>query len=315
MTGTIRNQRTTASRAARAEGARLEALRAQRRRRLTMAGVAAAVVSVLGVVVVAVASSNGDSGNGRGVAGPRVGGDLHALAVAEGAMYVSGHGGAGKSTDGGRSWQQLDSLADKDGMGWAVSGAEVLVGGHGGLYRSVDGTSFTAVTGLPVSDVHGLGGAGKVLYLASPQGGVYVSQDGGQNWAERGSAGAGIMGTILVDPADTDKLIAPDMGAGVVASRDGGRSWKRLGGPSGAMSVARNPVDTRELVAVGMGGSQHSTDGGNSWVAMMTPAGVNSVAFDLAKPTRMVAAALSGDRAAIYLSDDSGATWNRADQG
>ena len=278
-----------------------------------VAGASVAVVGAVAAVVIVVAmSGNGGRGGGSSAAaGPKVGGDLHALAAVDGSVYVSGHGGAGVSGDGGRTWQQLGSLDDKDGMGWAVSGSDVFVGGHAGLYQSSDGRSFSTVPGLPVSDVHGLGGAGQTIYLASPQGGVYASADAGRSWQARGPAGAGIMGTILVDAKNTDRLIAPDMSAGVVASEDGGRTWTPLGGPSGAMSVARNPTDARELVAVGMGGAQRSTNGGADWTAMRTPAGIGAITFDPAKPVRMLAAALSGDRAVVYSSDDDGATWTR----
>lgn len=309
MMRTTRKPRSAAGKQARAEAARRAAQQARGRRRWTVAGVSVVVVGAVAAVVAA--SGNGGSGAGPSAAGPTVGGDLHALAAVNGSVYVSGHGGAGVSTDGGRTWQQLGSLDDKDGMGWAVSGTDVLVGGHTGLYRSSDGRSFSVVSGLPVSDVHGLGGAGQTIYLASPQGGVYVSADGGRSWKARGLAGAGIMGTIVVDAENPDRLLAPDMSAGVVASSDGGRTWTGLGGPSGAMSVARNPADPREFIAVGMGAAQRSTDGGANWTPMNTPAGIAVVTFDPSTSGRMLAAALSADRAVVYASDDDGVTWTR----
>lgn len=53
-------------------------------------------------------------------------------------------------------WTQIDSLNDKDVMGWADTGKSLLVSGHAGLYLSTDdGSTFDSVLGLPVSDVHG----------------------------------------------------------------------------------------------------------------------------------------------------------------
>ena len=307
MTNTTRRAKSSANRE-RAEAARREAQQAWRRRRWTIAGAGVAVAVAL---VVAVSTGGGGKDGDTVGAGPLVGGDLHALAAFGRTVYVSGHGGAGLSTDGGRTWQQIDSLDEKDGMGWAVSGGDVLVGGHPGLFRSKDGGAFEPVSGLPVTDIHGLGGAGETLYAASPQGGLYMSTDAGRSWQRRGPEGAAIMGTILVDPRDHDRLIAPDMNAGVVASVDGGRTWTSLGGPSGPMSVARNPVDDKELVAVGMGGAQRSTNAGRDWTLLPTPAGVIAVTYDPTEPGRVFAAALSGDRAVIFTSDDDGATWVR----
>ena len=310
MTKTVSKARASASRQVRAEAARRHAQQGKRRR-LAIAGVGTGVVAIVAVVVVAVSSGGGGTGGSAAAEGPLVGGDLHALAALDGSIYVSGHGGAGVSTDGGRTWQQISSLDDKDGMGWAVSGNDVLVGGHPGLYRSTNGEPFTAVSGLPVSDIHGLGGAGQSLYVASPQGGIFASTDAGRTWQPRGTTGAGIMGTILVDPNSPNHLIAPDMNAGVVASTNGGRTWSPLGGPAGPMSVARSPVDVRELVAVGMDGAQRSSNAGREWAPMTTPAGTSAVVFDPTKPGRLLAAALSGDRAVVFASDDDGATWTR----
>lgn len=268
---------------------------------LPLAGVVSAVVSRL--------DNRGVTTTAERDTRPFVGGDLHALTVLDGRIFVSGHGGAGVSSDGGRTWRQLPSLAGKDGMGWAVSGSQTLVGGHGGLYRSSDGAEFEQVQGLPVSDVHGLGAEGDTVYVASPQGGVFASEDGGRTWLARGPAGATIMGTILVDSADPRRLVAPDMAAGVVTSADGGLSWQRLGGPAGAMSVDRDPQDARRLLAVSPAGAERSGDGGATWTTVPAPQGTMAVAFLPGSPGILLAAGLDGDRASVFASRDDGATW------
>lgn len=292
--------------------ARSGAEQAKRRRRLRsrLAVVAVAVVVLAGLIIVVVVGRDGPASKAEiSTSGPRVGGDLHALAAIGSRLFVSGHGGAGVSVDGGRSWTQLVSLNDKDAMGWATSGSRTLTGGHEGLYESDDGSTFTAVSGLPVSDVHGLGAAGRYVYLASPQGGVFASTDGGRSWQPRGPAGAAIMGSIVVDASKPLHLIAADMSAGVVASDDGGASWRSWGGPMGAMSVDRNPADPRELVAVGMNGAERSNDGGRSWQPMATPEVVSSVAFVPGQPRALISASLEGGRAQVYSSRDGGASW------
>jgi photosystem II stability/assembly factor-like uncharacterized protein len=240
-----------------------------------------------------------------------VGGDLHTVATIGDALFVGGHAAVAVSHDGGRQWQQVASLKDADAMGWAVTSDAILAGGHPGLYRSTDkGATFTKVTGASaVPDVHALGGTGNTVYLASPQAGLLASTDGGHSWQVRNAqTGRAFMGTILVDPTNPERLIAPDMSAGLSTSTDGGRTWKPLGGPSRAMAVAWNPTNISQLVTVGMSGAARSSDGGSTWQPIEMPAGATAVAYDATGAT-IYAGVLNGQRAHTYRSTDSGTTW------
>ena len=282
---------------------------ARRRQWGRWAGAAAAVV-LLVVGVTLLATRGGDS-PGSTANGPVVGGDLHTVAVVGDALYVAGHAAVGVSRDGGRQWQQVDALKGADPMGWAVTSDTVLVGGHPGLFRSTDnGATFNKVTGAgTVPDAHALGGAGGTFYLGSPQAGLLASTDGGRSWQVRDAqAGRSFMGTILVDPRDPVRLIAADMSAGLTASSDGGRTWKPLGGPSGAMAVAWNPTDTRQIIAVSVNGGARSSDGGGTWEQLTLPANTSAVSYDPAGAT-VYAGALDGERARVYRSVDAGVSW------
>ncbi len=118
------------------------------------------------------------------------------------------------------------------------------------------------------------------------------------------------MGTILVDPEDPHRLIAPDMMNGLVSSSDGGATWSRLGGPAGVMAAAWDPTDTDRLVAVGMDDSAISTDGGATWTSLQIPDGTSGVAFSADGQT-LYAAALDDTSALTYVSTDEGASWTR----
>ncbi|MBA2558723.1 MAG: hypothetical protein H0V07_02350 [Propionibacteriales bacterium] len=244
-------------------------------------------------------------------AGAYVGGDLHTLTVVDGRLFVGGHDGVATSTDGGKRWEQVASLRGADAMGWAVTPAAILVGGHSGLFRSTVGSlSFGKADGLgEVSDVHALGAAGNSVYLASPQAGLLASSDGGVSWTLRNSSvGQGFMGTILVDPTDPNRVVAPDMQNGVVTSTDGGRSWTVLGGPGGTMSLDWDPTRLERMVAVGMGGGAVTTDGGRTWADLQLPQGTSAVTFS-ADGTTLYAAALDGQTARVAASTDGGTTW------
>ncbi len=245
---------------------------------------------------------------------PFVGGDLHVLASFDDGLYVGGHGGAARSSDAGRSWSPLTSLEGADPMGWASTDGGMLVGGHPGLFRSTDGgTTFTMLTGAnAVSDVHAIGGTGATVYLASPVAGFLASVDGGATWEVRNTRiGPTFMGTLLVDPANPELVIAPDMSNGLIVSSDGGATWRTLGGPGGTMSAAWDPSDRNRIVSIGMGESAITTDGGKTWTPMQVPDGTSAAVFSLDGGT-LFTGVLSGTGVAVVsMSNDDGKTWTK----
>ncbi|HEX2032512.1 MAG TPA: sialidase family protein [Actinomycetota bacterium] len=248
---------------------------------------------------------------------PFVGGDLHSLVASpteSSRLYVGGHEGVAVSTDEGTTWRQLESLDGADAMGWAFSEERILVGGHPGMFVSMDGgrTFETRNEGLPATDIHAVGAGGGVIYAASPAAGVFASTDGGLTWEMRtAQVGQSFMGRILVDPADPEHVVAPDMQFGAVESRDGGRTWRPLGGPQGVMWISWNPDDPTQLVASGMSGAATSSDGGKTWQPITVPAGATIVEVDPERPETMYAAGLEGTTAEVWVSRDGGGTWTR----
>ncbi len=281
--------------------------RSRRRWWVLAAAVGAAALAAGGIYAATQDDDSASSG-----AAPYVGGDLHTITAVDDRLYVGGHDGVAVSTDGGQAWTPVPSLGGADAMGWAQTTAGPLVGGHPGLYRSTDdGATFTKTTGeAQVGDVHAVGAAGDIAYLASPQAGLLASSDGGASWEPRNTGvGQGFMGTILVDPADPQRIIAPDMANGLVTSSDGGRTWSVLGGPGGAMSAGWDPTDTGRLVAVGMSGAALSSDGGRTWTDLQMPEGTSAATFST-DGSALYAAALDGDTARLYTSTDDGRTWS-----
>ena len=266
------------------------------------------LVAVLVIVVGTLLTQRSSGGSGDVAttdSGPLVGSDLHAVAGSAGRLFVAGHGGAGYRDPSG-GWRQIESLANKDVMGWAAADGRLLAGGHEGLYASTDdGATFDQVAGLPVSDVHGLGGAGEVIYLSAPEGGVFVSADGGETFEERAPQRGDIMGTIWVDPSDSGVAIASSMRDGAVKTTDGGRTWTALGSGTGSMSVAVGEGGV-DLFVIGTGDAQVSTDGGTDWASAAIPGGT-SAAFYTAEG-KLVVAALDGDRADVY--EQVGTQWD-----
>lgn len=280
-------------------------------------GFGAAVLGV-GAIVGAVFYISAPSGNSLAsrsdTSQAYVGGDLHTLTAVGNELYVTGHEAAGVSSDGGASWMSIPSLNYADVMGWSKTSSEFLVGGHPGLYRSTDGgSSFTKITFYgDVSDVHSIGAAGETIYVGSPQVGLLASSDGGKTWKLRNkSVGQGFMGSMLVDPTNPERLIAPDMQTGLVTSSDGGLTWRTMGGPAGAMSVAWNPTNIEQIAAIGMSGAGLSQDGGRSWKQLSLPKGSSALTYS-EDGTKLYVATLVGTNAQIFASTDTGKKWNMA---
>jgi photosystem II stability/assembly factor-like uncharacterized protein len=170
------------------------------------------------------------------------------------------------------------------------------------------------------------------------QGGVMISDDGGNNWRQS-SVGLPLTAPthILLDPFSPPSarvLYITAFGRGVYKSVDGGRSWSlKTTGISQpqpfAWRLARDAEGTLYLIVVRKsvdgsiadesdGGVYRSTDAAEHWTRLSLPAGVNGpngIAIDPRDPRRLYLAAwarnkgMRGEGGGIYLSKDGGRTW------
>jgi photosystem II stability/assembly factor-like uncharacterized protein len=275
------------------------------------------LVAVAIVVIALRASETDRPAAGATVSKPVVGDDLHSLVVDPNepdTVYIGSHSGVSVSTDGGETWEVIESLDGADAMGWAFTDDATYVGGHPGISVSSDGgeTFELRNEGLPSTDVHALGAGENVIYAGLAGMGTFASIDGGGSWEARSEEmGGAFMGRIQVDPADDEHLIAPDMESGVVESTDGGRTWKALGGIPGAMWVGWDARDTDHIVVTGQGGAVKSTDGGQSWEPLEIPEGASIVEFSPHDSQVLYAAVLEAPEASVHVSEDGGQTWTR----
>ena len=278
------------------------------------------VVGLVAVAIVVIALRAGDSDRpaaGVTLSGPVVGGDLHSLVVDPQdpeTVYIGSHSGVSVSTDGGQTWEAIESLNGADAMGWAFTDDAIYVGGHPGIQVSTDGgeTFEPRNEGLPSTDVHALGAGEKVIYAGLAGVGTFASTDGGQTWEVRSEeVGGAFMGRIHVDPADDAHLIAPDMQGGAMESTDGGRTWSALGGVPAAMWVSWDESDIDHIIVTGQGAAAKSTDGGESWQPLEIPEGASIVEFSPHDSKTLYAAVLEAPEASVYVSEDTGKTWAR----
>ena len=240
-----------------------------------------------------------------------VGGDIHTLTFTKSGLFVTGHEAGSLSTNAGMRWKSIPSFKNADIMGWATTDLGYLAGGHNGLFRSSDGgKTFTRFNFYDkVSDVHSLGAASKYVYMGSPQAGFLRSIDGGKTWAiVNQKIGQGFMGSMLVDPSNPLRVIAPDMTNGLVVTNDGGKTWAHFGGPSSVMAVDWNQKNRKEVIALGMGIGALTKDDGKTWSTFPVPMGSSAIAISATGSTIFVAV-LIGDQAEILSSANNGKNW------
>ena len=242
-----------------------------------------------------------------------VGGDIHTLTYKAGEIEISGHESTAVTRDFGAHWSSIKALENADIMSWAANDSKIFAGGHTGMFISpVNKKAFSKINFYRgITDIHAVGASGQYVYVASPDFGLIASTDGGEKWAALNTQiGQGFMGTLLVDPANPLKVLAPDMQLGLMGTSDGGKTWRAMGGPMGSMSIARNPTNTNEITVLGMSGAQSTKDGGATWSEISIPTNTGAFAYADDGKTLYAAALDAMPYAHIFRSVDGGKNWS-----
>ncbi len=151
--------------------------------------------------------------------------------------------------------------------------------------------------------------------LGKPDGGLYVSRDGGVSWTGAEELKGQSVLSLAEAPSDPKVFIAGTL-EGVYRSADGGRHWAPIS-PAASKeiheveSVAIDPVDPQVIYA----GTWHlpwkTADGGQTWSnikdGIIDDSDVFSIIVDPKKPQTVYASACSG----IYKSDDAGTLFHK----
>jgi len=158
-----------------------------------------------------------------------------------------------------------------------------------------------------------------IVYAATTDGGVFVSEAGGVDWR---SASVGLtdlrMQCVVVSPVDPATAYAGTASGGF-KTVNRGASWTALGGgfPASVInSIVIDPSNHATLYAAGTSGSVvKSTNSGATWTdisASVAAAVPRILAIDPGTPSRLYLGTLDGG---VYRSEDAGAHWTARNDG
>lgn len=239
-------------------------------------------------------------------------------------LYYFGAAGGGlwRTTDGGRSWENLS-----DGF-------------FGGSIGAV------AVSEYDPNVIYVGGGEQTVRGNVSSGYGIWKSVDAGKTWKQMGLEQSRHIARIRIHPRNPDlvyaavlgNIYAPHEQRGVYRSTDGGKSWERMlfaNEEAGAVDLTFDPTNPRILYAstwrikrtpysLESGGEGSalwkSTDGGNTWTELSQnegmpqgTLGIIGVTVSPVQPER-VWAIVEAEDGGVFRSENGGKTWKRLNQ-
>jgi photosystem II stability/assembly factor-like uncharacterized protein len=229
-------------------------------------------------------------------------------------------GGVWKTTDGGRSWENIS-----DGyFGGSIGAVEVAQSDPNVIYVG--------------------GGEKTVRGNVSSGYGVWKSEDAGKTWQVAGLPKSRHISHLRIDPKDPNTVYAAVMGniykdtqeRGVYKTTDGGKTWKKIlfvNAGAGAVDLIIDPTNPRVLYAstwkiqrtpysLSSGGAGSalwkSTDRGNTWQELSKnegfpkdTLGIIGVTVSPVNPQRVWAMVENKEKGGLYRSDNGGKTWSQ----
>lgn len=164
-----------------------------------------------------------------------------------------------------------------------------------------------------------------IIYVCSPSGGLWKSEDGGSSWASNTDQLASVIGCtdLAIDPWNPDIMYlatgdgfgASTYSVGILKTIDGGNTWNTTG-LSYSMAAYRqvsriliDPTNPNTLLAAASNGIFRSTDAGATWTNVQT-GGFKDMEFKPGDPNTVYASGVE-----FYRSTDNGQSWSKVTTG
>lgn len=232
--------------------------------------------------------------DGRWSSAPGPAHDFMGFSVAKNAIYTSGHPAPGsplrnplgliKSTDGGKTWQQLSLAGEADFHDIAVG------------YRT---NVVYVISGWANSQM--------------PQPGIYYTRDEGKTWkrSELGGISSPI-NSIAAHPGDAATVALGTM-SGPYLSRDFGQRFRRVG-PGKAVTAVFFELDGKHLLFASEDASalvRVALDGGSNQNLKLPALASDFVAYIARSPADRKELAIATRKRHVFISKDAGKTWKQ----
>jgi hypothetical protein len=201
-------------------------------------------------------------------------------------LYASGHPATGgntgliKSTDGGKTWQQvatvLDPPVDFHAMAISKSNSNLIIGFDSagrGLFKTTDaGKSWERLEFLEYMSALAISPTDSNLIFAGTGKGIFVSNDGASTWTGIGQYDGQLIFALAFDE---NGIIYASTEFGLSRSADLGQTWEKIRSPdltitSIAADAQNNILYIAGYVPDGYQEVYKSPNDGNSWDLIAT---------------------------------------------
>jgi hypothetical protein len=232
--------------------------------------------------------------DGRWSSAPGPAHDFMGFSVAKNAIYTSGHPAPGsplrnplgliKSTDGGKTWQQLSLYGEADFH-------DIAVGYQTNVVYVISGWANSQM----------------------PQPGIYYTRDEGKTWkrSELGGISSPI-NSIAAHPGDAATVALGTM-SGPYLSRDFGQRFRRVG-PGKAVTAVFFELDGKHLLFASEDASalvRVALDGGSNQNLKLPALASDFVAYIARSPADRKELAIATRKRHVFISKDAGKTWKQ----